>query len=99
MSVRSVPRLLPECPQNLARAAAPVLQLYSESKLKWYGSRYDAEDSNVIELLTNGTAYSKFVNNVEHICIRSTGKFMYHQFNIHNSTFCPHTVFMCFMWF
>ena len=23
---------------------------------------------------------------------------MYRQFNIHNSTFCPHTVFMCFVW-
>jgi len=22
---------------------------------------------------------------------------MYHQFNIHNSTFCPHSVFMCFV--
>ena len=24
---------------------------------------------------------------------------MYHQFNIHNSTFCPHRVFICFVWF
>jgi hypothetical protein len=24
--------------------------------------------------------------------------YMYHQFNIHNSTFCPHSVFMCFVW-
>jgi len=23
---------------------------------------------------------------------------MCHQFNIQNSTFCPHTVFMCFVW-
>ena len=23
---------------------------------------------------------------------------MYHQFNIHNSMFSPHTVFMCFVW-
>ena len=23
---------------------------------------------------------------------------MYRQFNIHNSTLCPHTVFMCFVW-
>ena len=23
---------------------------------------------------------------------------MYHQVNIHNSTFCPHSVFMCFVW-
>ena len=23
---------------------------------------------------------------------------MYHQFNIDNSTFCPHSVFMCFVW-
>ena len=23
---------------------------------------------------------------------------MYRQFNIHNSTFCPHSVFMCFVW-
>jgi len=23
---------------------------------------------------------------------------MYRQFNVHNSTFCPHTVFMCFVW-
>jgi folate-dependent tRNA-U54 methylase TrmFO/GidA len=97
VSVRPVPRLLPECPQNLVRAAAPVLQLYSESKFSWYRSRYDAEDSNVIELLTNGTAYSKFVNNEEHTCMRSTGNFMYHQFNIHNSTFSPHSVFMCFV--
>jgi hypothetical protein len=27
-----------------------------------------------------------------------SGHYMYHQFNIHNSTFCPHTVFMCFVW-
>jgi hypothetical protein len=46
--------------------------MYSESKLNWCRSRYDAEASNVIELLTNGTAYSKFVHNVEHICMRST---------------------------
>jgi hypothetical protein len=25
------------------------------------------------------------------------GHYMYHQFNIHNSTFCPHSVFMCFV--
>ena len=27
-----------------------------------------------------------------------SGHYMYHQFNIHNSTFCPHSVFMCFVW-
>jgi hypothetical protein len=27
-----------------------------------------------------------------------SGHYMYHQFNIHNSTFYPHTVFMCFVW-
>jgi len=27
-----------------------------------------------------------------------SGHYMYHQFNIHNSTFCPHTLFMCFVW-
>jgi hypothetical protein len=27
-----------------------------------------------------------------------SGYYMYHQFNIHNSTFCPHSVFMCFVW-
>ena len=26
------------------------------------------------------------------------GYYMYRQFNIHNSTFCPHSVFMCFVW-
>ena len=26
------------------------------------------------------------------------GYYMYHQFNINNSTFCPHSVFMCFVW-
>ena len=23
---------------------------------------------------------------------------VYHRFNIHNSAFCPHSVFMCFVW-
>jgi hypothetical protein len=27
-----------------------------------------------------------------------SGHYMYRQFNIHNSTLCPHTVFMCFVW-
>jgi hypothetical protein len=27
-----------------------------------------------------------------------SGHYMYHQINIHNSTFCPHSVFMCFVW-
>ena len=30
--------------------------------------------------------------------LKPSGHYMYHQFNIHNSTFCPHTVFMCFVW-
>jgi len=29
---------------------------------------------------------------------QSSGHYMYRQFNIHNSTFCPHSVFMCFVW-
>jgi hypothetical protein len=27
-----------------------------------------------------------------------SGHYMYRQFNIHNSTFSPHSVFMCFVW-
>jgi hypothetical protein len=27
-----------------------------------------------------------------------SGHYMYNHFNIHNSTFCPHTEFMCFVW-
>ena len=27
-----------------------------------------------------------------------TGHYMYRQFNIHNSAFCPHSVIMCFVW-
>ena len=27
-----------------------------------------------------------------------SGHYTYRQFNTHNSTFCPHTVFMCFVW-
>jgi len=27
-----------------------------------------------------------------------SGHYMYHQFNIQHSTFCPHSVFMCFVW-
>jgi len=23
---------------------------------------------------------------------------VYHQFNIHNCAFCPHSVFVCFVW-
>ena len=30
--------------------------------------------------------------------VKPSGHYMYHQFNIHNSTFCPHTVFICFVW-
>jgi len=30
--------------------------------------------------------------------MRSSGYYMHHQFNIHNSTFCPHSVFMCFVY-
>jgi len=30
--------------------------------------------------------------------IRNISYYMYQQFNIQNSTFCPHTVFMCFVW-
>jgi len=29
---------------------------------------------------------------------KPSGHYMYRQFNIQNSTFCPHSVFMCFMW-
>jgi hypothetical protein len=29
--------------------------------------------------------------------IQTSGHYMYHQFKIHNSTFCPHTVFVCFV--
>jgi hypothetical protein len=34
-------------------------------------------------------------NGGEVVC---SGHYMYHQFNIHNSTFCSNTVFMCFVW-
>ena len=27
-----------------------------------------------------------------------SGHYLYQQFNTHNSTFCPHSVFMCFVW-
>ena len=30
--------------------------------------------------------------------LKPSGNYMYHQFNIHNSAFCPHSVFMCFVW-
>jgi hypothetical protein len=29
---------------------------------------------------------------------KPSGQYMYRQFNIKNSTFCSHSVFMCFMW-
>jgi len=29
---------------------------------------------------------------------KPSGHYMYHQFNINNSTFCPYSVFMCFVW-
>jgi hypothetical protein len=28
----------------------------------------------------------------------SSGYYTYRQFNIHSSTFCPHSLFMCFVW-
>jgi hypothetical protein len=34
-----------------------------------------------------------FINTLEH-----GGNYMYHQFNIHKSTFCQLSVFMCFVW-
>ena len=30
--------------------------------------------------------------------LNPSGHSMYRQFNIHNSAFCPHSVFMCFVW-
>jgi len=27
-----------------------------------------------------------------------SGHYTYHQFNIHSSTFCPHNIFVCFVW-
>ena len=30
--------------------------------------------------------------------VQPSGHYMYRQFNIHNSTFYPHRVFMCFVW-
>jgi hypothetical protein len=30
--------------------------------------------------------------------LEQNGNFTYRQFNIHISTFCPHTVFTCFVW-
>jgi len=30
--------------------------------------------------------------------LKPSGNYMYRQFNIHNSTFCPNSVFMCFVW-
>ena len=30
--------------------------------------------------------------------VPNSGHYIHHQFNIHNSTFCPLTVFMCFVW-
>jgi hypothetical protein len=32
------------------------------------------------------------------IAVNRSGHYVYHQFNIHNSTFCPHSLFMCFVW-
>jgi hypothetical protein len=33
------------------------------------------------------------------LTLKPGGHYMYHQVNIHsNSTFSPHTVFMCFVW-
>jgi hypothetical protein len=29
--------------------------------------------------------------------LQPSGRYMYRQFNIHNSTFCPHIVFVCFV--
>jgi len=29
---------------------------------------------------------------------KPSGYYMYHQFNITNFTFCPHSVFICFVW-
>ena len=30
--------------------------------------------------------------------LNTSGHYLYHQLNIHSSTFCPHSVFMCFVW-
>ena len=30
--------------------------------------------------------------------LKPSGHYMYHQLNIHYSTICPHSVFMCFVW-
>jgi hypothetical protein len=30
--------------------------------------------------------------------LQPSGNYMYHQINQKNSTFCPHSVFMCFVW-
>jgi len=30
--------------------------------------------------------------------LQPSGHYVYHQFNIHNSTVGPHSVFMCFVW-
>ena len=43
-----------------------------------------------------------YLNNVQIILLfkplQPSGHYMYRQFNIHNSTFCPNNVFMCFVW-
>jgi len=30
--------------------------------------------------------------------LKPSGHYMYHQFNIYNSTFYPHSIVMCFVW-
>jgi len=43
-----------------------------------------------------------YPNNVQIILLfnplQLIGHYMYRQFNFHKFTFCPHSVFMCFVW-
>ena len=53
-------------------------------KKKWHNSR----ETKINAKTVHGTIR----------CLQPSGHYMYRQFNIHISTFCPHSVFMCFVW-
>ena len=70
-------------------------------------ARVGTEGVAVCEIIHNHTKSSGhyMCRTVVTICtaqwslyVPHSGHYMYRQFNFHNCTFCPHSVFMCFVW-
>ena len=50
--------------------------------------------STALHLLDGSPVFTHISFNIQQL----SGHYMYHQFNIQHSTFCPHGAFMCFVW-